>query len=144
VVTEDTVSRVVAEVSAGAEDPRHVSALVGAFMQDQPLVGHYVSSHSKELTLEGVVLTLLHASVVARCVETHAGRDLRPLKPAELDAAARKKDIDEASLTKSEPALMSYLLGNIPPEDATLGGARRSDALKLLFVLTRAFLDQVG
>ena len=31
-------------------------------MREQPLIGHYVSSHSNELSLEGVVLVLLHAS----------------------------------------------------------------------------------
>jgi hypothetical protein len=140
-VTEDEVGRVVAEVSSGAEDPQHVSALVGAFMQAQPLVGHYVSAHAKELSLEGVVLTLLHASVMARCVEMHQGRDLPPLKPAELDAAARNPSRDEATLTREEPALMSYLHGNVSAEDPTLGGARRQEALSVLYVLTRAFLD---
>jgi hypothetical protein len=141
-VTEAEVARVVSEVSSGAEDPRHVSALVGAFMQEQPIVGHYVSAHSRELSLEGVVLTLLHASVVARCVELHAGRDLRPLTANELDAAARSIQRDETSLTRAEPALMSYLHSNIPPEDATLGGARRKEALELLYLLMRGFLDQ--
>jgi hypothetical protein len=141
-VSEEVVGRVVAEVSAGAEDPRHASALVGAFMQDQPLVGHYVSSHAKELSLEGVVLVLLHASVIARCVELHAGRDLRPLKPNELDAAARSKD--EATLAKEEPSLLGYLHGNIPEEDATLGGKRRKEAFELLYTITRAFLDQIS
>src|SRR3954454_6247871 len=136
-VTEEAVARVVSEVSAGAEDPRHVSALVGGFMQEQPLVGHYVSSHAKELSLEGVVLVLLHAAVVARCVELHAGRDLRPLKPNELDAAARSQGRDEKTLTKAEPALMSYILGNVTDEDPTLGGKRQKEALSLLFVLTR-------
>jgi hypothetical protein len=143
-VTEEVVARVVAEVSAGAEDPRHASALVGAFMQDQPLVGHYVSSHAPQLSLEGVVLTLLHASVMARCVELQAGRDLRPVKPNELDGAARSAARDEATLAKEEPALMSYLYGNVSDEDPTLGGARRQEALALLLVLLRAFLDQVS
>src|SRR5438874_1620835 len=45
------------------------------FIQIQPTVGHYVSAHSNELGLEGVVLTLLHASVLARAV------DLAQLRP---------------------------------------------------------------
>ncbi len=142
-ITDEEVARVVAEVSAGAEDPRHVSALVGAFMQEQPLVGHYVSSHSKELSVEGVVLVLLHASVVSRCVELHAGRSLRPVKPNELDAAARSPGREEKTLSKEEPAVMSYLLGNVSEDDPTLGAARRKEALSLLFVITRAFIDQI-
>jgi hypothetical protein len=141
-VSEEEVGRVVTEVSSGAEDPQHVSALVGAFMQAQPIVGHYVSSHSKELSLEGVVLTLLHASVVARCVELHAGRKLRALSAAELDAAART--VDGPALEKAEPSLISYLHGNLPEDDATLGGARRIEAMKLLYVIARAFLDRVS
>jgi len=140
-ISEEVVAKVVAEVSAGADDPQHVSALVGAFMQTQPLVGHYVSSHSTELSLEGVVLVLLHASVVARCVELHAGRTLRALKPNQLDAAARSPSRDEATLTKEEPALMSYLLGNVTNDDPTLGGKRRKEALGLLYTIARAFLD---
>jgi hypothetical protein len=140
-VSEEQVARVVAEVSAGAGDPQHVSALVGAFMQEQPLVGHYVQSHSKELSLEGVVLVLLHASVVARCVELSAGRDLPLLKAKHLDAATRA---DEKALTAAEPALMSYIHGNVTDEDPTLGGARKKDALNLLYVVARAFLDQVS
>jgi hypothetical protein len=141
-VSDDEVGRVVTDVSAGADDPRHVSALVGSFMQEQPLVGHYVSSHSKELSVEGVVLVLLHASVVARCVELHAGRSLRPLKPNELDAAARSTSRDEATWTREEPHILGYLLGNIPEDEPTLGGKRRQEALDILFLITRAFLDQ--
>jgi hypothetical protein len=143
-ISEEEVARVVAEVSAGAEDPQHVSALVGAFMQEQPLVGHYVSAHSKELSLEGVVLVLLHAAVVARCVELRGGRELKPLKANQLDAAARSPDRDEKTLMKDEPALMSYLHGNLTDDDPTLGGARRKDALELLYVIARAFLDQIS
>ena len=143
-ISEDEVARVVEEVSDGAGDPQHVSALVGAFMQLQPLVGHYVSSHSKELSLEGVVLVLLHASVILRCVELHAGRSLRPLKPNELDAAARSDKRDEPTLTREEPALMSYLLANVSDDDPTLGGARRKEALSLLFTISRALVDHIS
>jgi hypothetical protein len=143
-ISEEVVARVVAEVSSGADDPQHVSALVGGFMQAQPIIGHYVSSHSAELSLEGVVLVLLHASVVARCVELQAGRTLRALKPNLLDAAARSPARDEKTLVRDEPALMSYLHGNVTDEDATLGGARRKEALDLLYVITRALLDQLS
>jgi hypothetical protein len=141
-VTDAEVARVVAEVSAGADDPQHVSALVGAFMQRQPIVGHYVSAHAAELTLEGVVLTLLHASVVARCVELAAGRRLRAARPEELDAAARSPAVSASALAAEEPALIAYLDGNLAADDPTLGGARRAAALALLRVIARAFVDQ--
>jgi hypothetical protein len=142
VISDEQVARVVSEVSSGADDPQHVSALVGAFMQRQPIIGHYVSSHASELSLEGVVLTLLHASVVARCVELAEGRKLKPIRPEELDVAARSPAAKADVLAEGEPALMSYLTGNVVENDPTLGGARRAQALELLFVIARALLDQ--
>jgi hypothetical protein len=127
IVTEKHVAEVVKEVSAGAEDPQHVASLVGAFMQVQPTIGHYVSAHSNELGLEGVVLTLLHASVLARAVRFE-----------DLDAAARPSP----PLQESEPELAGYLSGNISSEDATLGGKRREIALQLLDVIGRALLER--
>ncbi len=139
IVKEQHVASVVKEVSVGAEDPQHVASLVGAFMQIQPTLGHYVSAHSKELGLEGVVLTLLHASVIARAIELANGRRLRPVKFEDLDVAARDGD---RALGEIEPELAGYLEGNITADDATLGGARRPTALKLLGVIARAVLEQ--
>jgi hypothetical protein len=140
-IRDDDVEKVVAEISAGAEDPSHVSSVVGAFMQKQPLVGHYVSAHAKELSLEGVVLTLLHATVIARCVERASGRRLRVLQAQDLDGASREATVE--ALGKSEPALHGYLVGNLAEDDPTLGGARRGEAFKLLAIIARAFLDQI-
>jgi hypothetical protein len=140
IVKEQHVEAVVKEVSAGAEDPQHVASIVAGFMQVQPTVGHYVSAHSNELGLEGVVLTLLHASVVARAVELARGRRARALRFEELDAAARNGD--DASLAAEEPELASYLAGNVSNEDATLGGKRYATAMRVLGVIARAFVDQ--
>jgi hypothetical protein len=139
IVSEQHVAKVVKEISAGAEDPQHVSSLVGAFMQVQPTIGHYVSAHSKELGLEGVVLTLLHAAVLARCIETAAGRRMRAVRFEDLDVAARP---GQPALTDEEPELATYLAGNISVDDATLGGARREVALKLLDVVGRALIER--
>ncbi len=138
-VKEQHVATVVKEVSAGAEDPQHVASLVGAFMQVQPTVGHYVSAHSKELGLEGVVLTLLHASVLARAVELAQGRRLRVVRFDDLDAAARSGD---RALADDEPELAAYLDGNLDPADPTLGGGKRDVALRVLAVVARAYLEQ--
>jgi hypothetical protein len=140
IVKEQHVATVVKEVSAGAEDPQHVASLVGAFMQIQPTVGHYVSAHSNELGLEGVVLTLLHASVMARAVELALGRRLRGVRFEDLDAAARAGD--GRSLGDDEPELAGYLEGNLAVDDATLGGKKRDVALRVLAVVARAYLDQ--
>ena len=135
------VAQAVKEVSDGAEDPQHVATVVGAFMKRQPTVGHFVASHSSELGLEGVVLTLLHASVLARCIELDAGRHLRLTSAVELDAAARSKE-DEEAFRSSEPHLDTYLGENIASNDPTIGGKKRPVALGLLRVIARAFLDQ--
>lgn len=140
-VREEHVAQVVTEVSSGAGDPNHVSVVVGTFMQKQPMIGHYVTAHSKDLGLEGTVLTLLHASVVARCVELALGRKLRVLAARHLDAAASSPASGADPLGQEEPELAGYLEGNVTADDATLGGKRRPIALGLLWVITRALLD---
>jgi hypothetical protein len=140
IVKEQHVASVVKEVSAGAEDPQHVASLVGAFMQIQPTVGHYVSAHSNELGLEGVVLTLLHASVMARAVEMALGRRLRAIRFEDLDASA--KSSGGRALGDEEPELAGYLEGNLDPKDPTLAGGKRDVALRVLAVVARAYLDQ--
>jgi hypothetical protein len=140
IVKEQHVAKVVEEVSAGAEDPQHVASLVGAFMQIQPTVGHYVSAHSNELGLEGVVLTLLHASVMARTVELALGRRMRAVRFEDLDAAA--KNGHGRAFADDEPELAGYLEGNLDPKDPTLGGGKRDVALRVLAVVGRAFLEQ--
>ncbi len=135
-VNADQVARVVAEVSAGSdEDPQRVASLVGAFMQRQPMIGHYVSSFQRELGLEGMVLTLLHAHVLARCLEIAGGRRLSVLQAAELDAATRAP----AGPLTEEPELETYLTSNIPVDDATLG-KNRETALSILRLVARALL----
>lgn len=140
IVNEQHVATVVKEVSAGAEDPQHVASLVGAFMQIQPTVGHYVSAHSNELGLEGVVLTLLHASVMARAVELALGKRLRTVRFEDLDVAA--KSGKGRALGDDEPELAGYLEGNLDPKDPTIGGDKRDVALRVLAVVARAFLEQ--
>jgi hypothetical protein len=142
IVKEQHVAKVVEEVSAGAEDPQHVASLVGAFMQIQPTVGHYVSAHSNELGLEGVVLTLLHASVMARAVELALGKRMRAVRFEDLDAAARTMTGHGRVFATDEPELAGYLEGNLDPKDPTLGGGKRDVALRVLAVVGRAFLEQ--
>lgn len=143
-IGSQVVADVVAEISAGAVDPQHVARVVGAFMQRQPLVGHYVQAHQRELGLEGVVLTLLHASVLDRCVEHARGRRTPPLKAPDLDRAARSPGAAPAALAAEEPELMGYLDGNVSADDPTLGGQHREVALGLLRTIARALLDGSG
>jgi hypothetical protein len=138
-VSESQLAQVVAEISAGAAQKDHVATVVGELIRKQPIIGHYVQSHVRELTIEGTVLVLLHAAVVARSVELARGRRLPSINAAELDQAARGGD---AELAAEEPELWSYLEGNVPADDPTLGGARRPQALALLRVVTRALTSR--
>jgi hypothetical protein len=140
IVGEAELARAVKEVEQGSEDPQHVATVVGAFMQRQPMIGHYVSAYTGDLTLEGMVLTLLHASVVARAIELKRGRKLKVIDARNLDSAASGRSSDK-ELTAEEPELMGYLEGNITDSDPTLGGKRRARALAVLRVIVRALID---
>jgi hypothetical protein len=139
-VREEHIARVVKEVEKGAEDPNHVATLVGDFMRRQAAIGQYVSASLSELAAEGIVLVLLHASIVTRSIEAAAGRRLRAIHMRDLDAAA-KQNPSESQLAEEEPELAGYLKGNIPASDPTLGGKRHKAAMNLLHVVTRALLD---
>lgn len=142
-VTEKAVGKAVAEVSEGADHPQHVAGVVGMFMRRQRMIGHYVQSHLKEISPEGTVLLLLHASVLARAVEVAGGRPLREIGARELDAASPAERTTNEALAKEEPELIGYLEGNIPVDDPTLGGKRRPQAMALLRVILRALVDQI-
>jgi hypothetical protein len=142
-VSEQAVAKAVAEVSEGADHPQHVAGVVGAFMQRQRMIGHYVQSHLNEISAEGTVLVLLHASVLARAVEIAKGSVLRELGSRDLDAAAKRAAKTNQALAKEEPELSGYLEGNVTASDPTLGGRRREPAMQLLRVVVRALLDQM-
>jgi len=129
------LERVVADVSSGASDPNHVAMVVGEMMRRQPAIGHYVQGHSRELTLEGCVIVLLHAAVLVRCVEVDRGRALRALDFRALDAATRVP-----GALAEEPALASYVDSNVTDDDPLIGGARRSTARAVLDVIARALV----
>jgi hypothetical protein len=138
-VGEAHIGKAVAEVEKGAEDSQHVASVVGAFMRKQPMIGHYVQAHTSEVTLEGMVLVLLHASVLVRAVEIAGGRRLKVVQARDLDRATGRSDV--ADLKAEEPELVTYLEANVSAEDPTLGGKRRAVALGLLRVILRAIID---
>lgn len=129
------VERVVADVSSGASDPNHVAMVVGEMMRRQPAIGHYVQGHSRELSLEGSVIVLLHAAVLLRCVEVERGRTLRVLDFRALDAATRVP-----GALAEEPALASYVDSNVTSDDPLIGGGRQKTARAVLDVIARALL----
>ena len=135
-ISNALVERIVADVSSGAADPNHVAMVVGEMIRRQPAIGHYVQGHAQELSLEGAVITLLHAAVLQRCVEADRGRALRALDLRALDAATRSP-----GALDGEPVLASYVDSNLTDADPMLGGARRATARMLLDVVARALLN---
>jgi hypothetical protein len=141
VLSEEVLSQVVADASAGHTNPRFVEETVGAFMRRQPIVGNYVAAHQKELGVEGVVLVLLHAAILLRAVERAAGRKMGALSPQHLDAGLARAG--EADFSKAEPAIRDYLSANVA-DDATLSDpARRKEALRLLRVIAMSLCDRI-
>jgi hypothetical protein len=140
-VLESHVAAVVAEASSGADDPGHVAAVVGAFLQRQPMVGHYVQGHLAELGPQGTVLLLLHAALLGRVLELAAGRTLPPVGPTQLDLACSAPLVDEQTFASAQTELASYLASNLTDEDPTLGGGRRELSLRLLRIIVIALLD---
>jgi hypothetical protein len=136
VISNADMERVVADVSSGAADPNHVAMVVGELMRRQPAIGHYVQGHGKELSLEGAVVTLLHAAVLARCVEIARGAALPKLDFRALDRATRTP-----GALAEQPVLGTYVDSNITAEDPLLGGPRRASARAVLDVIARALLD---
>ncbi|HJZ85717.1 MAG TPA: hypothetical protein VKN99_11135 [Polyangia bacterium] len=141
-VAEEVLAQVVTEVSQSHGNPRFVEETVGAFMRRQPIVGNYIASHQGELGVEGVVLTLLHAAIVARAVERAAGRKLPALEARHLDAAAQRgPNVD--GFRSAQPAIYDYLGANVA-DDATLATPERRDqALLLLRVVSAAMAEQL-
>ncbi len=135
-ITSAQVESVVAEVSAGASDPNQLATVVGGLMQRQGAIGHYVQGHSRELSLEGTVMLLLHTAVLVRCVEVASGRDVPRLDFRALDRAAQAPDVEH--IFEAQPALASYVDSNIVADDPTLGGDRRPVARRILAILLNA------
>jgi hypothetical protein len=140
VVSEDVLAQVVSEVSASNSNPRFVEETVGAFMRRQPIVGNYVASYHQELGVEGVVLVLLHAAIVARAVERAAGRRLQVIDPAMLDSVV-KRAANDTEFAKDQPALRDYLGANVAEDAAFATPVKRDQALYLLRVVASALAD---
>jgi hypothetical protein len=111
-IPEDVVATVVAEVGSKMADPKYAQTQVGAWVQEQPEAARYVSASAGELGgAPGVVTTVFHCTIVAECFRRQAGRDIRKIRFAELDAVARGDR--GAALRKLQPAIADYLDANI-------------------------------
>src|SRR6266545_4527582 len=111
-IPERVVAEMVKEVSVKMNDPSYAQTLVGSWVQSQPVATKYMTAHVKELGgPEAVVSMVFHAQIVATCFLRHAGRSVRKMSFAELDAVSGGDR--DAELKKRQPALYDYLQANV-------------------------------
>ena len=140
VVSEGVIAGVVKAVSEQPANPNFVQETVGAYMRRQPIVGNYVAAHQSELGVEGVVLVLLHAAILARAVESELGRNLPQLTAQQLNEVSSRAG-DESGFGDEQPAIFDYLVANVA-DDATLKTAAQK--ARGLYLLRVAALAMVG
>lgn len=111
----ETVLEVVKEASAKMSDPNYSQVAVGGFVQEQPNAAKYISAHADELGgAEGVINTIFHAALIARCFQRANNRSVRSMSFDELNHVA---DGDrEENLGQLQPAVLEYLHANVEDE----------------------------
>jgi len=111
-IPEETVAKVVLEVSQRMSDPSYPQLAVGNFVQSHPDVSRFVTALADKIGgAEGVIHVVFHAEVMAECFRRHFKRDLRPVDFPALDRAST--DDHMAKFNKGQPALASYLVSNV-------------------------------
>ena len=111
-IPEKVVAEVVKEASIKMSDPRYAQILVGSWVQTQPNATKYMTAHARELGgAEAVVSAVFHAALLASCFSRHAGRSVRAMTFADLDAVAAHER--EAECKRRQPALFDYLAANV-------------------------------
>jgi hypothetical protein len=111
-VTEIAIEKVVANAAAHIAEDNYISVQVGRMRSDQPHITQYVIAHQAELTVEGVVTTLFHASLLHRGLCEANGRSPGVVDFAALDRAATAVASLE-QLAEEEPHMASYVASNI-------------------------------
>jgi hypothetical protein len=111
-IPEKVVAEMVKEASVKMADPKYAQTMVGAWVLAQPIATKYMTAHVKELGgADQVVNMVFHAQLLASCFLRHAGRSVRKMTFAELDAVS---DGDrDAELKRRQPALFDYLAANV-------------------------------
>ncbi len=110
-IPERVVADVVKEASIKMSDPRYANTMIDAWVRGQPAATNYMKSYDKELGAEAIVNMVFHAQLLASCFLRHAGRSVRAMTYADLDAVAGyDRDVE---LKKRQPALFDYLAANV-------------------------------
>lgn len=108
----ETVLEIVKDASAKMSDPSYSQVAVGGFVQEQPSAAKYISAHADELGgAEGVINTIFHAALIARCFQRANNRSVRTMSFDELNHVA---DGDrQKTLEQLQPAVLEYLEANV-------------------------------
>ncbi|MCA9664457.1 MAG: hypothetical protein KC503_02680 [Myxococcales bacterium] len=137
-VPEQTLEKVVTEVSQKMVDADYIGRRVDELIAVQPNLMQYVVAHKSELGVELIVQVLFHAAIMAQGLELATGASPLPVSFVDLDAAANATPTLER-FSEAEPALANFVYNNLVVE--TPGPAGQL-AGKLLAHIGRAMLDK--
>lgn len=115
-ISEEAVTKVVADVSERMKDPNYAQVAVGHFVQAHPAISQYLSAKMTSLGGgEAVIHAVFHAELLAEAFRRDLGRDILPsVEFPDLDATAGANALDR--LAEAEPSLAGYLSANVDDE----------------------------
>lgn len=136
-ISESCITEVVTEASLKMQQAEYIRDQVDRFMGAQPEISRYVMSRASQLTVEGVVTVLFHASLIHESVARSRGRPPALVSARQLRVAATATPALE-TLADEEPGLASYIASN-----TDLGRGQFPDALahSLLAHVARALTE---
>jgi hypothetical protein len=119
------------------QEPEYIRDQVDRLMEAQPAISNYVMSQASQLTVEGVVMVLFHASLIHESIARSTGHAPAKVTPMQLAATADSTSTVEA-LAETEPHLASYIASNT---DLGQGQFPDSVAHNLLAHVARALTE---
>lgn len=130
-VPESVVEAVVREFSDSMKDPQFTQVTVGHFVESQPELARFLSVKSARIGgAQGVLEAAFHAELLGECLRRSLKRTLPAVSLRALDRASQGDP--QATLSKREPALASYIASNIEHDALRLELCRLGLALSLV------------
>lgn len=136
-VSEEAITRVLAEVAPHLGEAQFISGHVDRLSAAQPAVLQYVVAHKADLSVSEIVQLLFQVAVVQRIIGTAMGHKPGSVQYADLDAAANSTPGLE-QLAEDEPDLASYIFSNLDMES---GERANKIAGEVLAHVSRAMLE---
>jgi len=142
-IPESSIAQVVTEASKKMHDPKYISSEVDRFIRGQPAISQLVMAASAELTVEGVVMVLFHAALLARSMALATGNAPRLVTARDLEHAGHSTPTVE-SLAEDEPHLASYVASNVEEGSAQESGGAGGRSGQFDAPLARTLLARVA